>query len=137
MRRWKDIIMAKFPSHYRLKANHPNSSEVHDARDNSSFHIAKSGLDHAGNMAMSKLPHFNEGGVAVAPSETPIPNGTPTTAPTPGAIEVVPSPVPSPQTGGAEASWEPDVPTVSSTPDLALPGQATATPAQDKPDILK
>lgn len=50
------------PKHYSLKAEHPQSYEIHDSRDGKTFHIAKHGLDLAMHGKLSKIQKFEEGG---------------------------------------------------------------------------
>lgn len=50
------------PKHYSLKAENPQSYEIHDARDGKTFHIAKNGLDLAMHGKLSGIQKFDDGG---------------------------------------------------------------------------
>lgn len=53
---------------YTLKAEHPDSFEIHDATDGKSFHMAKRDLGFSMLGKLSKLKPFKDGGVAVPDS---------------------------------------------------------------------
>lgn len=59
-----------FPKHYTLKKEHDRHFEIHDARDNKSFHVAKRDLHPANQIKIMRLPKFAEGGQA-APMPDP------------------------------------------------------------------
>lgn len=52
----------EFPKHYSLKKEHDKSFEIHDARDQSSFHVYKKDLHPATQIKVMKLQHFDDGG---------------------------------------------------------------------------
>lgn len=53
--------MAKIPKHYKLKAEHSQSYEIHDERDKQTFHIAKKDLDLDMHAKLAKIPKFADG----------------------------------------------------------------------------
>lgn len=59
--------MAKMPDHFSLKQEHPDSYEIHDARDNSTFHVGKQDLNLDMHAKLSKVKRFDAGGKADEP----------------------------------------------------------------------
>lgn len=57
----------KIPDHYSVLKEHPSSFEIHDKRDNSSFHIAKQHLDSSTYAKMASVQKFADGGQAQPP----------------------------------------------------------------------
>lgn len=63
-----------FPKHYSLIKEHPKHFELHDARDNKTFHIAKKDLHPASQIKVMKMQKFSDGGsVGNNPPVTPNP----------------------------------------------------------------
>lgn len=60
------------PKHYSLVKEHPHSYEIHDARDDRRFHVAKQGLSLQMHGNLSKIQAFADGG-NVEPSSPPVP----------------------------------------------------------------
>jgi len=52
----------KIPKHYRFKQEHKGSYEIYDARNKSSFHVAKNDLSLAMHSRLSSLPKMSDGG---------------------------------------------------------------------------
>lgn len=63
-----------FPKHYSLVKDHPKHFELHDARDNKTFQIAKKDLHPASQIKVMKMQKFSDGGsVGSTPPITPSP----------------------------------------------------------------
>lgn len=114
----------KIPAHFQLKAEHPNTYEIHDTRDQKSFHIPKSGLDLSMHAKLAKIPKYFDGGPdiagvgsIVAPDQTP----TPDQAPAPDQ----PQPQ-GPAPGGASGSFTPPSPAAAPVIPADTPASALA-----------
>ena len=54
------------PKHYKLQQEHPNSYQIFDSRDGSSFHVAKNGLDLGMHGELSNIQKMSDGGTSGA-----------------------------------------------------------------------
>lgn len=78
------------PSHYSLVQEHPQSYEIHDSRDDSRFHVAKSGVNLAMHAKLAGIPKYADGGeipISLDPNTAQVPDSaeTPAFAPPPPA----------------------------------------------------
>jgi uncharacterized protein YcgL (UPF0745 family) len=100
----------KIADHYSFVAEHPKTYEIHDARDNKTFHVSKKGLSLSTQKKMAGIKKYADGGEVEEDQQagdpfaslnflTPTPTMTPSAPMTP-TMAPVPTPAPMPQMNG-------------------------------------